>query len=271
MNSSRNSKCSARWWKRRAEERTGQDGYVLLAALWLLLLGGLIATSVLATSLWAARDTSAHIKQWHQQVSLEGAVHAVIHDLLREGHRSQWLATGYAALPDGQEATSIEVKVSWEAGRVDLNTASWDVIERAYAAAGAPPADIRQAVASLLTRREGVAGQHLGRLREVPGIDLPYGACLRSLVTLWSGLPSPEPRLAPERIAEALLLSAPPIREDEFNIPDLYGATLRVEARTLGPEGARLLVVVRLTGSLSRPFWIQAWEWNPQGQRTDCG
>lgn len=237
------------------------DGYVLLTCLWLLILGGTIAAAVLADSLSTARTLQAQEALWRRRLAAEEAVEQITYDLLRNGRRSRWVRDpGLPTIVETSNGT-VSVAVSWEAGRVDLNSADADIVRRVYAFAGAKHHWQQTAIATLTDKRV-VMDRRIGLLREVPGAEEHFAGCLLPLITLWTDLPVPEAGVVDPLVQEATGLPASMTPNEMTAASSLAGQALRLDVKLLGEMPTRLTAVIRLTGSLAQPYWFQAWEWN---------
>lgn len=234
-----------------------QRGVALLLVLWVLaLLASLLAGLVGWVHL---QNRQALWQRQHLQALLAaeaGIGMAVLAQLDRQPER-HWL-------PDGEvhalrfDQAELAVSLRSEQGQLDLNAASAGQIARLLQACGTAPENARQ-LAQAVDQRRGAHQAPLRmieELREIPGMTQTLYQCAAPYVTLWSGLPEPDPRLAATWLQQALSLprmspSGTPAGsiitlQSRATLPGGYATTLRVTL-LLNPskEGARPYRVLR--------------------------
>ncbi|MHC8306333.1 type II secretion system minor pseudopilin GspK [Pseudomonas sp. PB3P13] len=234
-----------------------QRGVALLLVLWVLaLLASLLAGLVGWVHL---QNRQALWQREHLQALLAaeaGIGMAVLAQLDRQPER-HWLADGQVHALRFDQA-ELAVSLRSEQGQLDLNAAPAGQIDRLMQACGATPENARQ-LAQAVDHRRGVHQAPLRmieELREIPGMTQALYQCAAPYVTLWSGLPEPDPRLAAPWLQQALNLprmnptgtSAGSIitLQSRATLPGGYATTLRVTL-LLNPskEGARPYRVLR--------------------------
>lgn len=241
-----------------AESRTGERGFVLIGAIWILVLCGAIAALLLARSMAAGTAAAAEGERLRTRMALEAAVETAIADLLLFGQRSR-----FAALPTEQAieigGRTVRIRATAESGRLDLNHADPKRIERVLAGlgwdssardallariaagrAGETPLRDLSELRWLLARRDGGAGD----------------VCAEDMLTVFSGRPEPDAGHMDPGLARLLgeppaQRSAPPVR---------IGDAVRIEAQA--DDGGRLRAVIRTAGLLRRPVQRMAWEFD---------
>lgn len=232
-------------------------GFVLVAIVWLLLLGATIAAALTLRALAAGRTAAAEGEGLATELALDGAAQTVLASLLFEGPRSPWAAGAAAPLTLG--GRHIQVKTASEEGRIDANTVDPAVLNAALQGVGvaAPVRErLSQAVRTRRAERRDFtsAGEVRAWLRSAGDTS-----CLDDLFTVYARLQAPSPGQMPARLARALASAAPE------RPPLLSAATpLRIEAALAG--GPSLTAVARLTGLPAGPVSIHRWEY-----RLDCG
>jgi len=179
-----------------------QRGAALLLVLWVIgllsvLLGGLAMSVQLQQrqAIWRSNQTDAVLTA---QAGLELAVV----NLLRAGP-SRWLADGREHAVQFNHST-LQVSVTSERGKLDLNAGSAHHLEKLLRAGGASSEDAKRITQALRTRRNKVPLRMLEEYRQLPGMtDAVY---LRTLpwITVWSGNAEPDPGLAPPPLAQVL-------------------------------------------------------------------
>jgi general secretion pathway protein K len=174
-----------------------QRGVALLLVLWVLaLLGTLLAGLVGWVHL---QNRQALWQRQHTQAVLAaeaGVGMAVLAQLDRDPQR-RWNADGQPHALRFDDA-SLAVSVTSEAGKLDVNAAPVESFARVVLACGGSgeqSADLSQA---LNQRRGGDRAplRTIEEVRELPAMDQRLYTCASAQLTLWSGLPAPDARLA---------------------------------------------------------------------------
>lgn len=235
----------------------GQRGVALLLVLWVLaLLGTLLAGLVGWVHL---QNRQALWQRQHLQGLLAaeaGIGMAVLAQLDRDPQR-HWLADGQVHALRFDEA-ELAVTLRSEQGQLDLNAAPAAQIARLLQACGALPGQARQLGQAVDQRRgeQQAPLRLIEELREIAGMTQALYSCAAPYVTLWNGLPEPDPRLAAPWLQQALNLprmnptgtTAGSIvtLQSRATLPGGYATTLRVTL-ILNPskEGARPYRVLR--------------------------
>jgi len=239
--------------------QTEERGFILVGAIWLLMLCGSIAAILMLRGVNDGKAAKAQAKSMGTRFALESAIETAASDLLFNGLRSRWAqlpAENSVSISDQQ----IEVRVSNEVGRLDLNAASPDKVGSALQGFGFTSAE-RQPLLDELQRRH-IANDRLQTWAEVPMVlaklpaDKLTTTCLIRELTLYSGLAAPRPNQVSPELGHALGLAT----SAEPAVPD-PGSALRFEA--ISQDGARLIEVLRITGTIGRPITILRREFNP--------
>lgn len=240
----------------RPSPRRGEEGYVLLAAIWLLILAGSIAALLMSRSVLSATHVKDVETALNDKAALEGAIHTVLADRLVNGPRSSWWvlpAEGAVELATQQ----IRVRISNESSRLDLNAADIAVIDEALQGFEVPAAARARVAGALATRR--AAKQPLTSFEDVAallaGITGPDGACLQDHVTISSGQSRPRSRQMTGPLADALGVAVDQVR----SIAE-PGASLRVEAAA--PSGSAMMLITRVAVR-GEPLLISEWKSGP--------
>jgi hypothetical protein len=238
---------------------------VLLAALWLLLLVGAIAAFLMARSLRAATELKAEEQGLKERRALASAVETVVADVIFNGPRSRWHMLP-ASGPVDVDGMIVQVTLTPENGRLDVNQVPTDLMDDVLRGLGTP-SQARSWLAATLAQRRA-ANRPIGSFSELEAmiklssIRPPAGGCLLEMFTPFSALPTPRLELAPEQLRTALARAG---QEDGIvelrSVP--VGATepIRVSARV--GEGRQLNAVVRITGTAEAPFLVHHWSERP--------
>jgi len=233
-----------------------ERGFILIGALWLLILCGAIVAVLMLRGIESATAASDGEDALRNKLALESAVEAVVADLLFNGPQSHWAllpAEGAVAVDDRQ----IRVTVSNEAGRLDLNEVDPVLLETALQGFGIDAG--RRILLVEALRAVRTAKQPIGSLAEMRallattiGMDR-QARCLENQLTIFSGLVRPrENQLSPE-LARALGIATIASRT-----PAEPGSALRVMATA--PGGGTLSSTVQIKGLLGEAYSASAWE-----------
>jgi len=236
-----------------------EQGFILVGAIWLLMLCASIAAILMLRGLNEGKAAKTQATSMATGFALESAIETAAADILFNGQRSHWaLLPAESAVPISDR--TIQVRVSSEVGRLDLNDASSEEISSALQGFGFTLAE-RQPLLDELQRRH-IANHRLQSWAEVPMILVKLPAdrlrttCFIRELTLYTGLPAPRPNQVSPELGHALGLAT----SAEPALPD-PGSALRFEA--VSQDGARLLEVLRITGTIGRPITILRREFNP--------
>ena len=238
--------------------RNNEDGFVLITAIWLLILCGAVAALLLARSLSAATAVAADAEALRTKLARDAAIETVMADLLINGRRSP-----FAMLPTEGIVTigeqEVRVRIGSESGKLDLNEGDLALIDRVMAGLGWDSAARALFAQQLRTRRE--AGQPLRSPHELrfiaarsrPDSDDP---CLEAYFTVHGGRPEPDPAFTDAELSR--LLGRPPMTEGNGPQPAGAGTPLRIEASI--DNGAARTAVLRIGGLLEQPVTISSWQ-----------
>lgn len=233
--------------------KRSEQGYVLITAIWLLILAGSIVAVVMLRTLSQAHSVKDQGTDLTDKLLLESAAETVFADRLFAGNKGNWWlvpASGQVAI----NGAMVNVAISSESGRLDLNEADPKLIDLALQGLGLEGQQRAGFAAELLRLR--ASGRRIGsfsELRAMVGQQNANDACLEDFVTLWSGLPQPRPDQMPANLAHALQVptNASPSQAEA-------GAALRFQVSIAGR--APLVVVARPTGLREQPISVSLWE-----------
>lgn len=233
-----------------------ERGFILISALWLLILCGAIVAVLMLRGIESATEASDGEDALRTKLALEGAVETVVADMLFNGPRSRWAllpARGTVAV----DSQSIQVAVSSEAGRLDLNEADPLLLEAALRGLGVEAGGRALLIGAL--RQKRAANERIGSLAELRALLAPTigtnqrAKCLEDQFTIFSGLVRPSESHLPPTLARALGSTA-----SSSPVPAEPGSALRITATTRG--GSTLMAIVRITGMLDEVYSASAWE-----------
>lgn len=186
--------------------KSRSQGVALLLVIWLLamvslMLGGLLTVvrQEMRLSHWQREHTRAI---W----VAEGGMALAVRAMKTPDASRRWIADGRLQALE-LDGVRIQVQVRSERGKLDLNMASSGDLARVVMGSGGTQ-DQARALAAQLTQRR-TSGDPIRALEELclwPGMDAALFALLAPQLTLWSGLPRPEPAFASPVMRQALAL-----------------------------------------------------------------
>jgi hypothetical protein len=242
---------------RRRGPGAGERGFVLIAAIWLLILAGSIAAVLMLRSLAAATAAADRSEAIQRRLALESAVETMVADRLFNDTRSAWwmLPAQGAIAVGGRQVT---IRVTSESGRIDVNNTDPTFVDMALRGFGVAAGERGRIVDRLRAlramKRRIDSSAELENL--MAGAGGPAGPCLAGEFTFVSGLAEPQPGQMSPALARALggrggaTGAAAPA-------PPEAGAALRVEAAESG--GAPFVAIVRPAGLADQPVQVSAW------------
>lgn len=246
---------------RRLDPEVGERGFVLIAAVWLLILAGAITAVLMLRSLAGATAAVEHREGIERKLALESAIETMLADRLFNGPRSPWWLTPVTGeVP--VEGRSVSIRITSESGRLDLNVADPVLIDTALRGFGVSAGERGAIVGRLQALR--AQKRRIGSLAEleslVAGASRATGICMAEHLTYVSGLAEPRADQISAALARALSGRGGTAGDDRPGAPE-GGAALRVEASDA--QGAGMMAIVRLTGLADRPVETSAWTMAP--------
>ena len=245
-----------------AKSPSHERGFVLIGAIWLLVLAGTIAAALMLRSVNVSRAAAAEGGLLAERLALDGAVETAFASLLFDGPRSPW-----ASQPANEvriAGRTLTVTVSAENGRLDANSADPAIVASALQGLGVASGPRTRLIAALQGRRSTAREfRTAAELRALlaSAAASPDDPCLEDVFTLFSRLEQPSQATMPAKLAKALGLAATTdVAGGAFSSA---GGPVRVEART--SEGAGLTSVARISGATNAPVTIHRWDY-----RIDC-
>lgn len=250
--------------------KRSERGFILISAVWLLVLCGAIAAVMMLRSIAAARETRSAGEELQRKALMEGAVETVFANILFGNSRSpRATAPSSAPIPIGGRA--VQVSLTNEAGRIDLNEYPLAKLSEVLQGLGVEAEDRQRILAALKERREAgrplTSGEEMRALFAgvaLEGAEAAEGGCLEQEFTIFTGLPAPRESQVSDRLAKAIGLARAGQAGTGPNAePVGAGTPLRAEARF--GSGPPLTAVARLTGLNERPVAASSW-----GQAPPC-
>lgn len=219
-----------------------EQGFVLIAAIWLLILGGSVVAVLMVRAISSARAASSGVEALKQKATLDAATETVWADILFNGNRSQW-ASLPATGPMTLYGMSVSVAVTNEAQRIDVNEGDPKLIDETLREHGVDVTS-RQSFRSLLSAKQS-AGLRIGSMDDLRGVlrksGIGQGAagCLTDMLTVFGGVTTALPQRPVARTIQP-------------------GDALRVEVRV--GISRRLRSIARIAGLRNDPLVVSARE-----------
>lgn len=138
----------------RPRSRTGDRGVVLIAALWLLVLLGVVASGLIDLARSERRIARNIVAEAEVKALAEAAVTQAILVLLDPDLQRRWPLDGTWKIAN-YIGRPIEVAIQDELGRIDLNTASDDLLKGLFRSAGLREIEADAAVDRVIDWRDG--------------------------------------------------------------------------------------------------------------------
>lgn len=238
-----------------AQPKRSEQGYILITAMWLLLLGGSIVALLMLRNLHVAEAYFDDRAQLQMRYAQESAVETVIADILFNGPRSD-----FARLP--AETTyrfgdiALNISVTGEGGKIDVNQADAALIERALRGLGIAALPRQSFVTGAKERqRSGRLFRSIADVEQAmsqAGFDGTGDLCAEEFFTVYSGLAQPHSSQMDPRLASALGQASLPA-----NAPTSIGSAMRIAVQ--GEQGLPLVAVVRVSGVIGQTHKVLDW------------
>lgn len=234
-----------------------ERGYILITAIWLLLLGASIVALLMLKNLGRGEEISFEREQLDIQYAQESAVETAIADLLFNGPRGE-----FARLPAETSYTfdgiKMDVRVTSEAGKIDVNQADVALIERALRGLGVSALSRQTLIASLQSRRS--QNNLFNSMHDVEGAMEQAGIlsskdfCAARYFTTFSGLSAPQAGQMDARLAKAL--GQPSLTASGKTST---GAAIRIEVES--GKGQPLIAIIRTSGLIGESHSVLDWRY----------
>ncbi len=232
-----------------------EQGYILITAVWMLLLGASIVAVIMIHNLRASEELSFDREQTQIKYAQESAVETVVADILFNGPRSE-----LARLPAQTSYTingiAMQVQVTSESGKIDVNQADPALMERALRGLGISGSQ-RQAFLAIIAGERSASRlfqspTDVGAAMQQAGIAVGSGFCPDNYFTTFSGLGQPVAGQMRPELAKAL--GQPSLPTEARASP---GTALRVSIKADG--ASPLIAVIRTSGLIGRSYSVLDW------------
>lgn len=231
-----------------------EQGFVLITALWLLLLCAAVVSLAMFRNGSQARAAANDADIVQRRLDLDAAVETIAADLLIKGPTSVWaqIPAQHGLQINGRD---VSVELSSERGRLDLNSGDVATIDRALQGFGASPYERASFNAAMQSQRS----RNLGNFAAAKPLLALLGSipCPAQLFTVYSGLTQPDETQMSSEIARALGNPGAAAMTPQAIRP---GTAIRLYLRH--PGGTKLETIMRLGGS-GRPYDVMAREQHP--------
>lgn len=232
-----------------------ERGYILITAVWMLLLGASIVAVMMAHNLRTSQELSFEREQAQIRYAQESAIETVVADILFNGARSQ-LARLPAKTSYTINGVVMRVRVSSESGKIDVNQADPVLIERALRGLGIA-ASQRQAFLAIIASELSASRlfqspADVAAAMQQAGIMFDRGFCPGTYFTTFSGLGQPVAGQMRPEVSKALGLP---------NLPTSARASSGTAVRiSVTADGTRpLTAVVRISGLIGQAYSVLDW------------
>lgn len=262
-------------------------GFGLVIAIWALALLGFLAAAFGTTARTETTLARNALDQARARALADGAVHLAVQALADPRSRGRIRIDG-APIMVQVDGEAVEVRITDEGGKVDLNEGSAALIAGLLRSAGAPEQRAASIAAEILRRRdlpdrrESALFRTVSELASFPGMTPRLFEAVAPFVTVTAHLPGIDPWVAPVEVMAALpgfdpkaaarfVKDRPPallgtdgpplgLRGLEAYVSPSPGSGFGIEARaSAGSSRFHRLAVVTLGGSEPRNPVIVAW------------
>ncbi|WP_343757415.1 hypothetical protein [Parasphingorhabdus litoris] len=235
--------------------KPAERGYILITAVWMLLLGASIVAVIMIHNLRASEELSFEREQAHIRYAQESAIETVVADILFNGPRSQ-----LARLPAETNYTingvAMQIRVSSESGKIDVNQADPILIERALRGFGIPGSQ-RQAFLAIIAGERSASRlfqspADVAAAMQQAGLAAGSSFCPDKYFTTFSGLGQPVAGQMRSELAKAL--GQPSLPTEARARP---GTALRISVATDGASPRT--AVIRTSGLIGQAYSVLDW------------
>ena len=283
--------------RRGLPNQASQRGVALLLVLWACTLLAILLGGYAALARTEGLQARYQFAQTQAHYAAEAGLMRAIYGLQDPQATQRWIGDG-RAYTFRYGSTNVVIHAIDEGGKVDLNTATPEVLQNLFQAAGQQPAQAQQLAAHVVDWRnpptmagEGdaqraayvAAGLHygprngpfatIGELQLVLGMNSALYRRIEPVLTIWSGNTSPNPNTAstlalqaipgmtPQQLQEILI-----VRQQNANNPSMAlnnGTTHSIQSEATLADGTRavLRATVRMQAGLVgiQPYAVLRW------------
>ena len=241
---------------------------VLVAVLWMMVLLSMLAAALVVMSRSDARNAWFDLAQFQDDETVQAAINLAIAALTDPSQH--WPTDGTPRTIKFGDAP-VEVAITSEAGKIDLNNANPDLLRGLLTAVGEGPGAADEITNDIVIHRESGGFTNLSELLQLPEISSDLFNRLAPSLTLYSGSNSVDSSTASLDVllaipgntsadaeAEMARRASPGASIDTPSRPVMAGQAFTVIGKMTSPGRAGVLKseVLRLTGSSSKPIFI---------------
>ena len=273
----------------------GKDdgGYALVFVLWIVILLAVIGSSLIHAIRVDKSSVSLEMDDLSASLIADGGINRVIISLVDPSDERRWCLDG-TRQDVSVEGGSASVRVTSEAGRVDLNAAPANILASILAAGGATPSDSIAIAARIIAWRSprsfeaedpavepyreagrSYGPRHgpfrsVGELRMILGVTDQMEAAAAPQITIYTNSPNIDIAVAPDQLLRTLAGSGNQFAEAELDArlqgrssveryPQI-GEPLLIEARAAyGKSTAYRVAIIRLTANSRQGYQVFSW------------
>lgn len=244
-------------------------GFTLIVVLWVLAVILLLGTAVTVGVRYRTRTDTSLLNFRRAEFAAESAINFAILLHLADGDDDAPSFPLVCRMPNGEQ---VAITVTQEAGKVDLNAASPQMLAKLFVALTGNRSEGDRITAAILSHRSGAAAsprpgsmqamptafQSALELESVSGVTPELFRAALPLVTVRTGRIEPDPAAAPDALRRALGLptNAPnPVAPAQ----DSGDITIRADVSVAGRVRFIREALVSLRPANGRPFTIREW------------
>lgn len=204
-----------------------QRGVALVLVLWMSVLLAVVIGSFAIVARTETLQASQLYNGYRARLAAEAGLHRAVVELRNPDLESRWFADGRPYSMTYRDA-EVEIRVTDESGRIDINVANEDVLDRLFASVGIEEEERRLLVAAVVDWRDPdhavsldgaeddeyrAAGypygakdgpfDTVGELQQVMGMGYELFSKLEPAITIHAGRPEPDPAFAPVEVLQA--------------------------------------------------------------------
>lgn len=234
----------------------GEQGYVLISAIWMLALAGSIVAYLMLGSVEASRQTRSAGELLKARLAFDAVLETIVADRIINGDRSKWSRapmTGTIMI-DGM---AVRVRSTDESARVDINRADMQTLDLVLGQAGLREREKQVVLARIaLARGQKRPVRAMAEMAAILGVadGAVVGRCLLDIFTATAGGQSISPSLEHLSNANALLATL------------RAGTIQRLELRS--PKGMARTILIRVIGQQAEAMTVMDWS---EGQMCERG
>ncbi len=231
------------------ETSSRETGYALVTTIWFILLGTVIVSSLMLIAIKRGQAISKQEQAVTLKLAEESVIETVAADIIFQGPRSEWASLPHQSVYEVY-GIRFDVLMESEAGKIDINAADIELIERALQGLGLSSRR-RQLLLERIKRKRSQNRRFISFLEwGLNPSDLSSGKCPNRYFTIASGQSRPSENFLDADLARALAIptNAPSGRLQLGNAVTLYIKPIA--------GGVAHGYILRITGTGDDPFTI---------------